>query len=82
MRRVIKETITLIRIERWLIADEQASASEHEHTSEQILEQIVLHGAEVALVRELVQRLRSQQLTAPSSSTLLLPPDDTSAGTP
>ena len=61
MRHVIRETITLLRIERWVINDDESDATEMLPASEQVVEEIVLSSAEEAQVRELFRRILEQQ---------------------
>jgi hypothetical protein len=61
MRHVIRETITLIRIERWFVREEQASQAEVPFVSEQVVEELVLNSSEVAEVRALFQRILASQ---------------------
>lgn len=61
MRRVIREVITLIRIERWLVVGEEPAASAT--VAEELIEQIVLSEAEAARVYELlIQYIVAQRL--------------------
>lgn len=61
MRHVIRETITLLRIERWVISDDESDVAEMLPVSEQVVEEIVLSSAEEAQVRELFRRILQQQ---------------------
>jgi hypothetical protein len=61
MRHVIRETITLIRIERWFVREEQASQAALPFVSEQVVEELVLNSSEVAEVHELFQRILASQ---------------------
>jgi hypothetical protein len=61
MRHVIRETITLIRIERWFVADEQTGESELLPDSEHVVEELILSTAEEAQVRELFRRILAEQ---------------------
>lgn len=61
MRHVIRETITLLRIERWVISDDESDVAEMLPVSEQVVEEIVLSSAEEAQVRELFRRILKQQ---------------------
>ena len=57
MRRVIREIITLIRIERWLVAGDDERACCPEGGAERITDQLVLSAAEAAQVRELFRHI-------------------------
>lgn len=61
MRRVIRETITMIRIERWLIDDEHLGKSVLIPSSEHVVEEVVLSHAQEAQVRELFRRILEEQ---------------------
>jgi hypothetical protein len=61
MRHVIREIITLIRIERWLVADDRPGGSDLTAASEHVVEQIVLSGADEAQVRELFRRILEER---------------------
>ena len=57
MQHIIRETITLIRIERWLVSDGNPDSNTVELASERIVEEIVLRSTETAHVDELVRHL-------------------------
>ncbi len=61
MRRVIREVITLIRIERWLVVGEGTATPAAGADHEQIVEQIVLSEAELAWARELFRQISEQR---------------------
>ena len=65
MRHVIRETITLLRIERWIVNDDAPYLIEMLPVSEQVVEELVLSSAEEAQVRELFRRILEQQRPKP-----------------
>ena len=60
MQHVIRETITLIRIERWLVRDDDADEPAPALAAEQVVEEIVLSGAEASLVRDIFRRILAE----------------------
>jgi hypothetical protein len=63
MRRVIREIITLVRVERWFVA-EDAPLSNAPDPTEHVIEQIVLDAADAAQLHDLFQRLLAAQRLA------------------
>jgi hypothetical protein len=61
MQRIIREVITLIRIERWLVVDDRPDAPQQDEAAERVIEQIVLNSASEAQVRELFRRILEQR---------------------
>jgi hypothetical protein len=61
MQRIIREVITLIRIERWLVVDDRPDAPQQDGVAERVIEQIVLNSASEAQVRELFRRILEQR---------------------
>ncbi len=62
MHHIIRETITLIRIERWLLHDDSAEPSAPEQVAEQVVEEIVLSGSTAVQVREVLLRIFAEYL--------------------
>ncbi|HYF64513.1 MAG TPA: hypothetical protein VD886_16935 [Herpetosiphonaceae bacterium] len=60
MQHVIRETITLIRIERWLVSDDAAGEPAPALAAEQVVEEIVLSGVEASLVRDIFRRILAE----------------------
>jgi hypothetical protein len=60
MQHVIREIITLIRIERWLVSDGSPDAAAPEVASEQVVEEIVLSSSEASQVREVFRRILAE----------------------
>jgi hypothetical protein len=60
MQHVIREIITLIRIERWLVSDDDPNAHDLELVPEQVVEEIVLSSTEATRVREVFRRILAE----------------------
>jgi hypothetical protein len=60
MQHIIRETITLIRIERWFVSDDGPDAHDRELASEQVVEEIVLSSTEATRVREVFRHILAE----------------------
>ena len=60
MQHIIREIITLIRIERWLVSDGSPDTAAPELASEQVVEEIVLSSSEASQVREAFRRILAE----------------------
>ncbi len=67
MQHIIREIITLIRIERWIVSDDSQESSDRALVSEQVVEEIVLSSTQATQVREVFRRLLAEHRDEESS---------------